>query len=94
VSAAGGEASITIDGTVRDSDGEPIDGARVMIARAPRAFPDIAALTSADGTFSLGLTGEGEHELLVVADGYEEARLTVEPKQVAETIEVVLSRRP
>jgi hypothetical protein len=91
VSVAHGGAAPPIEGTVRDSSGAPLEGARVMIVRAPQAFPDIAALTLSDGRFSLPSAGEGEHEILVVADGYDQARLSVFPRQAPLSLEVALS---
>jgi hypothetical protein len=91
VSAADGGAAPPIEGTVRDSSGAPIEGARVMIVGAPAPFPDIAALTPSDGRFSLPSAGDGEHEILVVADGYDQARLPVVPRQGQPSLEVALS---
>jgi hypothetical protein len=82
-----------IEGRVRGHDGAPVEGARVMIVRAPEAFPDIAALTLADGRFSLPAAGAGEHEILVVADGYGDVRRVVVPRAGAEPVEVVLEPR-
>jgi hypothetical protein len=62
-----------------------------MIVRAPTAFPDIAVLTPADGRFSLPSAGDGEHEILVVADGYDQARVSVVPRQAQLSLEVALS---
>ncbi len=94
MSTGGGASADAIEGRVRDLDGAPIEGARVMIVRAPSAFPDIAALTLADGRFSLPSAGVGEHEILIVADGYEGTRLSVVPGGMPERLEVVLRPQP
>ncbi len=54
--------------------------AHVMVVHAPAAFPDITVLTPSDGRFSLPSAGNGEHEILVVADGYDQARVSVVPR--------------
>ena len=90
MSAASGDAA-TIDGIVRGAGGVPIEGARVMITRAPASFPDIAALTQGDGRFSLPTAGSGEHEIVVVADGYDEAHLAVDSRDPPVSLEIDLS---
>jgi hypothetical protein len=84
-------AAPPIEGTVRDSSGAPIEGARVMVVHAPAAFPDIAVLTPSDGRFSLPSAGNGEHEILVVADGYDQARVSVVPRHAQPSLEVALT---
>lgn len=91
MSVADAGAAPPIEGTVRDSTGAPVEGARVMIARAPASFPDIAVLTATDGRFSLPSAGAGEHEILVAADGYDQARVSVVPRRAQPSIEVVLT---
>lgn len=86
-----GGAAPPIEGTVSDSSGAPIEGARVMIVRAPAAFPDIAVLTPSDGRFFLQSVGDGVHEILVVADGYDQTRLSVVPRHAQPSLVVTLS---
>ncbi len=57
-----------INGSVRDGDGRPVAGARVMFTTSPVPVPDIAALTDAAGRFSLDAPVAGDYELLVVDD--------------------------
>jgi hypothetical protein len=59
-----------IRGTVRDSEGAPIVGARVFYKEAPIAVPDVAILTDERGRFAMGAPAEGEYELRCVADGF------------------------
>ena len=53
-----------------DEAGRPVVGARVYYASGPGAFPDLAALTGADGGFALSAPNAGRYEVQVQADGY------------------------
>ena len=66
-------------------------GCAAMVVPAPAAFPDIAVLTPSDGRFSLPSAGNGEHEILVVADGYDQARVSVVPRHAQPSLEVALT---
>lgn len=54
-----------INGTVTDPSGRPVVGATVLIASAPTPVPDIAALTGADGAFSIAVPAPGAYRLVV-----------------------------
>lgn len=69
---------MAVTGVVRTPDGEPVSEARVYFTGGPQPFPDIAALTDAEGRFVLDLPGPGAYEIESVADGYAPARATVE----------------
>src|SRR5713226_3354206 len=61
----------TIKGTVTDAaTGDPVAGARVEIG-------GVATTAAADGTFSMPATSTGSVEVVVRADGYRTARVTV-----------------
>ena len=57
-------------GTVRDSAGQPVAGARVILTESPLPMPDLAALTGPDGRFMLSLPVAGHYELAVHAEGF------------------------
>ncbi|GGW46426.1 carboxypeptidase-like regulatory domain-containing protein [Streptomyces griseoloalbus] len=48
-----------ITGVVLDTAGKPVRGATVHLVDGPGPFPDIAALTSGEGTFSFSVPVEG-----------------------------------
>ena len=54
-----------INGTVTDPSGRPVVGATVLIASSPIPVPDIAALTGADGAFSIAVPAPGAYRLVV-----------------------------
>jgi hypothetical protein len=54
-----------INGTVTDPSGRPVVGATVLIAASPIPVPDIAALTGADGAFSIAVPAPGAYRLVV-----------------------------
>ena len=69
-----------ISGTVRDSAGRAVEGARISLVESPLApLPDIALLTGADGSFSIGAPMAGTYRLACHADGFlpQSATLTV-----------------
>ena len=51
-----------------DAAGKAVAGARVYLVRAPGAAPDIAALTGADGRFSLSAARPGLYEIACSTD--------------------------
>jgi hypothetical protein len=59
---------LLLSGVVSDSTGEPVAGARVAIVAAPVEVPDIAALTSEDGRFSLGVPVAGNYRVAAFGD--------------------------
>jgi hypothetical protein len=52
-----------ISGTVTDPSGRPVPGASVAITAAPAPVPDIAALTGADGRFSIVVPVAGAYRV-------------------------------
>jgi hypothetical protein len=69
---------VVISGVVRSADGNPVEQARVYFASGPVALPDIAALTDAQGSFSLAAPAAGTYRLECVAEGFAPAEATVE----------------
>jgi hypothetical protein len=67
-----------VDGVVRDDDGHPVAAARVYVVDAPVPVPDVAALSGADGTFSMGLPVAGRYTIEAAAEGRGPARATFE----------------
>jgi hypothetical protein len=65
-----------ISGVVRDSQGNPTAHARVYFTSGPVPLPDIAALTSKDGMFSLSAPVSGSYTLACVADGFAPIEVT------------------
>lgn len=60
----------TIQGRVTDAQGNPVSGASVLITGASPSHPDIAARTSANGTYRYTDLTPGRYTLLVNAEGY------------------------
>lgn len=87
----GSGRAVEITGVVRDTSGAPVTGAHVLFSDGPQPLPDIAALTDAEGRFSLGAPAAGEYTLLCRADplmgppGTAEATVRVEPSAGAAT---------
>jgi hypothetical protein len=61
---------IVVAGVVRGPGGQQLPLARVFIAKGPVPVPDIAALTDAEGRFTLSLPATGSYEVACVAEGY------------------------
>ncbi|KUL41629.1 carboxypeptidase-like regulatory domain-containing protein [Streptomyces regalis] len=57
-----------IAGVVHDASGAPVPGAHVLFTDGPGPLPDIAAVTDAEGRFSLSAPAPGEYALLCRAD--------------------------
>ena len=68
----------TISGTVLDAAGTPVAQARVYITRAPGPVPDVAALSGADGRFTLAAARPGVYEIACSTDTQGSAAATVE----------------
>lgn len=79
-----------IAGVVRDGSGEPVAAARVYLVDAPVSLPDIAALTDADGTFSIGVPVPGRYTVEVTAEGWASAHATVAAQPGVNQVEVRL----
>ena len=83
-----------VSGTVRDARGGPVEGARVYFASGPAPLPDIAALTGADGAFTLSAPAPGSYEVECAAEGESTQRATVEVSQAEDaTLDFRLGRR-
>jgi Carboxypeptidase regulatory-like domain len=57
-----------IVGRIRNDVGEPQEGVRVMITRAPVPIPDVALLTGPDGAFTLSAPVFGSYEITCASD--------------------------
>jgi hypothetical protein len=66
-----------ISGIVRDSRGNPVAQARVYFTGGPEPWPDIAALTDNNGTFSLSAPSPGTYTIECVAEGFAPVVATV-----------------
>ncbi|WP_409061283.1 carboxypeptidase-like regulatory domain-containing protein [Streptomyces sp. SYP-A7185] len=60
--------AVEITGTVRDASGAPVPGAHVLFTQGPQPLPDIAAVTDAEGRFSLIAPTAGQYTLTCRAD--------------------------
>ncbi|MEV8317712.1 carboxypeptidase-like regulatory domain-containing protein [Streptomyces sp. NPDC059900] len=83
---SGSSSAVEIAGVVRDASGTPVPGAHVLFSDGPRPLPDIAAMTDAEGRFSLSAPTAGVYTLTCRADplsgppGTAEATVRVEPQ--------------
>lgn len=73
-----GVPAATIDGVVRNRTGTPIGDAVIAVVDAPVPMPDIAALSSADGRFTLSAPAPGFYTVHAAHPGHQPARVTVE----------------
>lgn len=71
------DAARTIDGTVLDATGAPVAQARVYITHAPGPVPDVAALSGADGRFTIAAARPGVYEIACSTDTQGSAAATV-----------------
>lgn len=79
-----------IAGVVRDGKGDPVDAARVYVVDAPVSLPDIAALTSPDGAFSIGVPVTGRYTVEATAQGWAPVRATVDATPGVNHVEISL----
>jgi hypothetical protein len=86
------EPTRTISGTVLDAAGRPVAGARVYLVKAPGAVPDMAALTGADGRYTLGAPRPGVYEIACSTDALGSGTASVEVGAGAASAELRLSR--
>lgn len=63
-------AASVITCRVRDTEGNPIAGARVFFASGPGSYPDMAALTNDAGEAILAAPEPGTYAIQVAADGF------------------------
>ncbi|MGW8554426.1 carboxypeptidase-like regulatory domain-containing protein [Streptomyces tubercidicus] len=78
MSADGGGRTYPVSGAVLDAHGDPVSGVAVAIADGPGPFPDIAALTGADGRFSFSVSTEGVYTVQGTAADGRSAQASVE----------------
>lgn len=64
-----------IRGRIVDPSGNPVAGARVMVAGGPVPVPDIALLSGPDGSFALSVPATGVWQLVTATD---DARATAD----------------
>ena len=68
----------TLSGVVLDATGCPVALARVFFTQAPRALPDVAALSGADGGFILAAPDVGRYAVACSTDSLGSASATVD----------------
>ncbi|MFE5672605.1 carboxypeptidase-like regulatory domain-containing protein [Agromyces sp. NPDC056523] len=66
-----------ITGRVTDDAGRPVAEAAVAIVAAPGPVPDIAALTGADGRFTMSVAEPGEYTVVATAPDQRTGAVTV-----------------
>ena len=66
-----------IFGVVRDPIGNPVPQARVAFAVGPVPLPDIAALTDADGAFTLSVPVIGEYVIEVFSEEFDTKKVKI-----------------
>jgi Carboxypeptidase regulatory-like domain len=72
------DAARTISGTVLDATGATVAGARVYLTGAPGPVPDVAALSGADGRFTIAAGRPGVYEIACSTDTQGSAAATVQ----------------
>lgn len=79
------QAPLLVKGTVLDTAGQPVGGARLMWLESPVAMPDVAALSQADGSFVLTVPVPGRYRLGCQTDaqGSAQAAVNVRPDGAA-----------
>ena len=86
------DAPATLSGIVLDASGRPVAHARVYIVKAPAAVPDVAALTGADGRFTLAAGRAGVYEVACSTDTLGSASATVDVGARGASAELRLGR--
>ena len=66
-----------MSGVVHDYAGHPVPDARIFFAGGPEAFPDVALLTSTDGSFTLAAPASGTYSIACVSDDHAPTTVTV-----------------
>ncbi|HZA19990.1 MAG TPA: carboxypeptidase-like regulatory domain-containing protein [Actinomycetota bacterium] len=82
--------SAVIHGIVRDRAGVPVSQARVYFVSGPDPFPDIAALTSEEGRFSLSAPSPGAYLIECNAEGFATEVIGVHVEGQEEGVEILL----
>ena len=67
----------TISGTVVDAAGRAVAQARVYTVKAPGPIPDVAALTDAEGRFTIAAPLPGAYEIGCTSDAHGSATVAV-----------------
>jgi hypothetical protein len=83
---------VLIRGTVIDANSTPVEWASVWFAAGTQATPDIAALTDAEGRFTLTAPGPGTYRIGCRAEGYEPVEVAVDIG--TEDIEITITVPP
>lgn len=81
-----------ISGFVRDASGSPVSGARIFLASAPVATPDIAILSDRQGRFSITAPVQGVYQIQCAADGFAPANAAVKVAGADVTAEIRLKK--
>jgi hypothetical protein len=73
---------------VLDSNGNPIEGSRLLLESAPGPYPDISALSDTQGEVSIRLPERGQYGIACHADGYAPAHLDLDAsaEEISRTI--------
>jgi hypothetical protein len=67
-----------VSGRVVDSEGRPIEGARVFFSRGPASYADVSLVTGEDGEYTLAAPTEGEYQITTVTDEHGSASATID----------------
>jgi carboxypeptidase family protein len=88
------EPGITVEGYVTDSEGEPINGATVLLSRPTSPLTNEVVKTDRRGKFSFFTLERGDVQLLARASGYAPRLLLIEtePRMPAREIHLTNSR--
>ncbi len=81
-----------IRGTVIDVGGAPVEWAAVWFAAGDHPTTDIAALTDANGAFTLTAPAPGSYRIGCRAEGYEPAEIGVDVGDDDVDVTIVLRR--
>lgn len=57
------DSQCLITGVVEDVNGRPVPDATVYFTAGPAPYPDVAALSAADGSFTISVRNEGVYTL-------------------------------
>jgi hypothetical protein len=80
-----------ISGIVVDAAEHPVRSARVYFTNTPIAIPDIAALSDAEGRFTLSVPAEGAYTIESSAEGHGPGRATVDVAGDGGTVRIQLT---
>jgi protocatechuate 3,4-dioxygenase beta subunit len=69
---------VLIRGTVIDASGTPVEWASVWLVAGPQPTQDIAALTDAEGRFTLTTPSPGTYRIGCRAESYEPVEVAVD----------------